>query len=60
MRKFLLWDQDGVLVDTERWFFVTTQECLRELGLLRFWAGERTYPSHTWGACPGHAVLLDA
>jgi len=23
MRKFLLWDQDGVLVDTERWFIVT-------------------------------------
>ena len=33
MRKFLLWDQDGVLVDTERWFFVATQECLRELGV---------------------------
>lgn len=33
MRKFLLWDHDGVLVDTERWFFVSTQECLRELGV---------------------------
>jgi HAD superfamily hydrolase (TIGR01509 family) len=33
MRKFLLWDHDGVLVDTERWYFVTTQECLRELGV---------------------------
>jgi beta-phosphoglucomutase-like phosphatase (HAD superfamily) len=33
MHKFLLWDQDGVLVDTERWFFVATQECLRELGV---------------------------
>jgi beta-phosphoglucomutase-like phosphatase (HAD superfamily) len=33
MRKFLLWDHDGVLVDTERWFFVATQECLRELGV---------------------------
>jgi phosphoglycolate phosphatase-like HAD superfamily hydrolase len=33
MRKFLLWDQDGVLVDTERWFFVATQECLRELSV---------------------------
>jgi HAD superfamily hydrolase (TIGR01509 family) len=33
MRKFLLWDQDGVLVDTERWFFVATQECLCELGV---------------------------
>src|SRR5262245_19202115 len=33
MRKFLLWDHDGVLVDTERWFFVATQACLRELGI---------------------------
>jgi HAD superfamily hydrolase (TIGR01509 family) len=33
MRKFLLWDHDGVLVDTERWFFVATQECLLELGV---------------------------
>lgn len=33
MRPFLLWDHDGVLVDTERWFFVATQECLRELGV---------------------------
>ena len=33
MRKFLLWDHDGVLVDTERWFFVATQACLRELGV---------------------------
>lgn len=33
MRKFLLWDHDGVLVDTERWFFIATQECLRELGV---------------------------
>jgi len=33
MRKFLLWDHDGVVVDTERWFFIATQECLRELGV---------------------------
>ena len=33
MRRFLLWDHDGVLVDTERWFFVSTQKCLRELGV---------------------------
>jgi beta-phosphoglucomutase-like phosphatase (HAD superfamily) len=33
MRKFLLWDHDGVLVDTESWFFVSTQECLHELGV---------------------------
>jgi HAD superfamily hydrolase (TIGR01509 family) len=33
MRTFLLWDHDGVLVDTERWYFVATQECLHELGV---------------------------
>lgn len=33
MGKFLLGDHDGVLVDTERWFFVATQECLGELGV---------------------------
>jgi HAD superfamily hydrolase (TIGR01509 family) len=50
MRKFLLWDHDGVLVDTERWFFVATQECLRELGVtldqaiyLQFMAVGRSY-----------------
>ena len=34
MRKFLLWDHDGVLVDTERWYFVATKECLADLGVL--------------------------
>src|SRR5882672_11186273 len=50
MRKFLLWDHDGVLVDTERWFFVATQECLGELGVvldqatyLQFMAVGRSY-----------------
>lgn len=33
MRKFLLWDHDGVLVDTERWYFVATKECLADLGV---------------------------
>jgi HAD superfamily hydrolase (TIGR01509 family) len=33
MREFLLWDHDGVLVDTERWYFVATQECLHGLGI---------------------------
>ena len=40
MRKFLLWDHDGVLVDTERCFFAATQECLRELGVE---LGQATY-----------------
>ena len=33
MRKFLLWDHDGVLVDSEKWYFLATQECLRALGV---------------------------
>lgn len=33
MRKFLLWDHDGVLVDTERWYFAATRECLGKLGV---------------------------
>jgi len=50
MRKFLLWDHDGVLVDTERWFFVATQESLCELGValdqatyLQYMAAGRSY-----------------
>jgi HAD superfamily hydrolase (TIGR01509 family) len=33
MHKFLLWDHDGVLVDTEPLYFAATQECVRLLGL---------------------------
>jgi HAD superfamily hydrolase (TIGR01509 family) len=33
MRKFLLWDHDGVLVDTERWYFAATREGLESLGV---------------------------
>jgi HAD superfamily hydrolase (TIGR01509 family) len=33
MHKFLLWDHDGVLVDTEPLYFAATQECIRLLGL---------------------------
>lgn len=32
-RRFLLWDHDGVLVDTERLFFSATRECLATLGI---------------------------
>ena len=31
--RFLLWDHDGVLVDTEPLYFAATQECLKLLGL---------------------------
>jgi HAD superfamily hydrolase (TIGR01509 family) len=33
MTDFLLWDHDGVLVDTEPLYFAATQECIRLLGL---------------------------
>lgn len=32
MRKFLLWDNDGVLVNTERLYYAATRESLRTLG----------------------------
>lgn len=32
MRKFLLWDHDGVIVDTGKWNFAATNSCLRTLG----------------------------
>lgn len=31
--KALLWDNDGVLVDTERWYFHATREVLAEVGI---------------------------
>jgi HAD superfamily hydrolase (TIGR01509 family) len=49
-KKFLLWDHDGVLVDTEKWYFLATQACLAELGVefdqagyLSMMADGRTY-----------------
>ncbi|MGD0950578.1 MAG: hypothetical protein ABSA52_24575 [Candidatus Binatia bacterium] len=30
-RRFLLWDHDGVLVDTERWYFEANRTVLRRL-----------------------------
>ncbi len=49
MRRFLLWDHDGVLVDTERWYFVATREHLAACGVqldqatyLRFMAEGRS------------------
>ena len=31
--RYLLWDHDGVLVDTERWYFQATREALGRLGV---------------------------
>ncbi|MCB1688619.1 MAG: HAD family phosphatase [Halioglobus sp.] len=33
MKRYLLWDNDGVLVDTEYWYFKATQRALAELGV---------------------------
>ena len=33
MKRYILWDNDGVLVDTELWYFKATQRALGELGV---------------------------
>lgn len=33
MKRYILWDNDGVLVDTEQWYFKATQRALAELGV---------------------------
>ena len=33
MKRYILWDNDGVLVDTELWYFKATQRALAELGI---------------------------
>jgi HAD superfamily hydrolase (TIGR01509 family) len=33
MKRFILWDNDGVLVDTEYWYFKATQQALMALGI---------------------------
>lgn len=32
MKRYILWDNDGVLVDTEHWYFEATRRALAELG----------------------------
>ena len=32
-RKYILWDNDGVLVDTEQWYYTATRRALGELGI---------------------------
>ncbi len=34
MKKYILFDNDGVLVDTERWYFEANKKALKELGLI--------------------------
>jgi HAD superfamily hydrolase (TIGR01509 family) len=31
--RYILWDHDGVLVDTERWYFAATQQALGDIGV---------------------------
>jgi HAD superfamily hydrolase (TIGR01509 family) len=33
VKRYILWDNDGVLVDTELWYFKATQRALAELGV---------------------------
>jgi HAD superfamily hydrolase (TIGR01509 family) len=33
MKSYILWDHDGVLVDTEPWYFEATRLCIAELGI---------------------------
>jgi HAD superfamily hydrolase (TIGR01509 family) len=33
MKQYILWDNDGVLVDTEFWYFKATQRALAEVGV---------------------------
>ena len=32
-RRYILWDHDGVLVDSERWYFVATRDVLEGVGV---------------------------
>lgn len=34
MKRYILWDNDGVLVDTEHWYFTATQRALAELDFI--------------------------
>lgn len=49
-KQFILWDHDGVLVDTERWYFAALREAMAPLGVdfdqttyLRYMADGRMY-----------------
>jgi HAD superfamily hydrolase (TIGR01509 family) len=33
MKSYILWDHDGVLVETEPWYFEATRQTIRELGV---------------------------
>ncbi len=33
VKKYILWDHDGVLVDTEKWYYEATRKALAEIGI---------------------------
>jgi len=33
VKSFILWDHDGVLVETEPWYFEATRQCIKQLGV---------------------------
>jgi beta-phosphoglucomutase-like phosphatase (HAD superfamily) len=33
-KKYILWDHDGVLVDTELWYYEATCKAMAELGII--------------------------
>lgn len=61
-KRFILWDHDGVLVDTERWYYTALREAMLPLGVdfeqglyLEYMAEGRTYwdVAVAKGATPG-------
>lgn len=65
MKRYILWDNDGVLVDTEHWYFTATQRALAEIGftleketyLERMVRGESSWDlAIASGVDPGDAV----
>ncbi len=62
-KRFILWDHDGVLVDTERWYFAALQQAMRPLGVefdqstyLHLMAEGRMY----WEPALARGATLDA
>jgi HAD superfamily hydrolase (TIGR01509 family) len=55
--KALLWDNDGVLVDTEQWYFQATREVLAEVGIE---LTEALYFEHFLASSNGISLLAAA
>lgn len=60
MKFYILWDHDGVLVDTEPWYFEATRRCMRELGVELHEAdylGDMARRTRIWKPCDGSAPI---